>query len=98
MTVDLEKSIPSSKLVWLTFTSTSMHCGKYEKIRRLIEFDPKTYRIIYMFPVVRKKTLPPDTHTQGRPWARPSTNLLQDENFINALNHAGIIPQGYKVS
>ena len=95
------KSTQDSILIWLIFTATSSHCGKKAVTRRLIEWNPVTRKLIYIYPLERIKAVPNDVFLNGRPFYRLhqlNPNPINDESFLAQCNQVAAIPRGVKVS
>lgn len=98
---NLDRSTPTSGLIWLTFTTKSRTCGRQVVTRRLIEYDFERKKLLYLFPISRKVYYPPDVFLQGRGYKRPhelDPNPLSDPEFIKILKKMGVVPMGTKIS
>ena len=90
------KSTESSFLVWLRFVNRKLNCGKKVYSWRLIEYDPETKKVIYVFPQMKVAT-PPLEFLEGRGYRTTyQTNppLNSDPDFMRALGEAAAIPMG----
>jgi hypothetical protein len=95
----LSKSTPDTILVWLVFTAISGHCGKTVVTRRLVEWNPESRNLSYVFPLERRRAVPLEGFTQGRPYYRlHQLKPEQKEGLIEACKAVSAIPMGVKVS
>lgn len=97
----LSKSTPGSILIWLTFTTRSAPCGRKVVTRRLVEWDPGSKKLLYIWPPEYRRAVPQESHLQERNYLRPhqiDPNPLGDNEFIDAATAIGIIPPGVKIT
>ena len=98
---ELSKSTENSVLIWLTFTARSRRCGRKVITHRLVEWDPESKRLLYVFPIDGKRGLPDGELLNGRPYKRPhefEPNIVNDPAFAKACQESGVYPPGAKVS
>ena len=97
----MNKSTSSSVPIWLTITNRSTHCGRRRVIRRLIEWDTNTKRLLCIYPPDYRRGIPRDEQLAGRDYVRPhqlDPNPISQAEFIAACVKGGVFAPGVQLT